>query len=47
MASVTGYVVGMKPSATGIPATALITSINTGAKTMLIVVRGELFDPDC
>ena len=38
MASVTGYVVGMKPSATGIPATALITSINTGAKTITISI---------
>ncbi len=38
MGSVTGYVVGMKPSATGIPATALITSINTGAKTITVSV---------
>ena len=38
MSSVTGYVVGMKPSATGIPATALITSINTGAKTITISI---------
>ena len=38
MSAVTGYVVGMRPIATGIPATALITAINTGTKTITISV---------
>lgn len=38
MSAVTGYVVGMRPIATGIPGTALITAINTGTKTITISV---------
>ena len=38
MGSVTGYVVGMRPIATGIPGSALITAINTGSKTITISI---------
>jgi hypothetical protein len=38
MGTITGYVVGMRPIATGIPGSALITSINVASKTITISV---------
>ncbi len=38
MSSITGYVVGMRPIATGIPGAALITAINVAGKTITISI---------